>query len=109
MTDVAVLRAWDGGPAPVPLSPAPFPGARFRGCVDIVMAGFPCPPVSTAGKRRGTDDARWLWGSIARLLLEVQPGFVFLENVSGLLSANDGRAFGLILGDLAAIGDDAEW
>lgn len=73
--------------------------------VDLVAAGFPCQPVSNAGFKRGHDDARWLWPDIARLLGVVRPRFVLLENVPGLLA----RGMGTVLGDLAALGFDAEW
>lgn len=86
-----------------------FDGRPWRGVVDIVAAGFPCQPASAAGRRLGVEDDRWLWPEIARVVREVRPGWVFLENVRGLLSANDGAAFGEILGDLARLGFDAEW
>jgi DNA (cytosine-5)-methyltransferase 1 len=79
--------------------------ARGLGPVDVVCAGFPCQPVSVAGKRRGQSDERWLWPHIARTIGEVAPSIVVLENVLGL------RSSGLrdVLADLAALGFDAEW
>lgn len=79
--------------------------------VDAVVAGFPCQPVSTAGRRRGIDDERWLWDDIADLLrrMEPRPRFVYLENVAGLLTANDGAALACVLHDLDALRFDAEW
>lgn len=79
--------------------------------VDAVVAGFPCQPVSTAGRRRGTDDERWLWDDIADLLrrMDPRPRFVYLENVAGLLTANDGDALARVLHDLDALRFDAEW
>ena len=111
---VAVLgaRIADGSLAPGPVflgDIRAFPAADFRGRVDLVLAGFPCPPVSTAGKRLGTADERWLWPEVARVLRETGAGWVMVENVSGLLSAQAGRAFGGILADLDALGFDAEW
>ena len=98
-------------PAPVwcgdleDLDPSPFLG------VDIVTAGFPCPPFSTAGRRRGTDDERWIWPAIAELVRQVRPRQVFLENVPGILVPPAGQLAGLghVLGDLAELGFDAEW
>jgi DNA (cytosine-5)-methyltransferase 1 len=77
--------------------------------VDLVCAGFPCQPVSVAGSRKGQADERWIWPHIARLLGVLRPRWVVLENTPGLLTANSGHAFGEVIGDLAAIGFDAEW
>lgn len=73
--------------------------------VNLIAGGFPCQPVSLAGQRRGQDDERWLWPHFARLLRVVRPRYVIVENVPGLL----GRGMGDVLGDLAALGYDAEW
>ena len=73
--------------------------------IDLVCGGFPCQPVSLAGKRLAQDDERWLWPEFARCLRVLRPRFALLENVPGLLSAG----FGDVLGDLAALGYDAEW
>lgn len=94
-----------------------FDGAAWRGCVDLVVGGFPCQEVSVAGARRAQDGERWLWGEFARVIRDVRPRLVFLENVPGLLSAGVEdpatglvhRAIGDVLGDLAALGFDAEW
>lgn len=75
------------------LEPAPiwcgnleeFDGRPWRGIIDSICAGFPCQPFSQAGKREGTDDERWIWPDIARIIGEVGPSIVFLENVPGLL------------------------
>ena len=77
--------------------------------VDLICGGFPCQPVSCAGKRQGDQDERWLWPEFYRAVCEVRPGWVLVENVPGLLSAQNGRLFGGILGDLARSGYDAEW
>jgi DNA (cytosine-5)-methyltransferase 1 len=82
-----------------------FDGAPWRGRVDLITAGFPCQPFSQAGQRRGVDDERWLWPDIARIVADVGPRFVFLENVPQLVR------LGLphVLADLADLGFDAEW
>ena len=77
--------------------------------VDIICGGFPCQPVSQAGKRVGVDDERWLWDEFYRLICEVKPRWVVAENVPGLLSANSGRAFAGVLRDLAKGGYDVVW
>ena len=77
--------------------------------VDILCGGFPCQPVSLAGKRAGVDDERWLWDEFYRLICELKPRWVVAENVPGLLSANTGRAFAGVLRDLAEGGYDAVW
>ena len=59
-----------------------FDGRPWRGAVDIVTAGYPCQPFSVAGKRLGTEDPRHLWPHVARIIAEVEPPFVFLENVA---------------------------
>ena len=61
---------------------ATFDGTPLRGAVDLVSAGYPCQPFSVAGKRRGADDPRHLWPHVARIIGEVEPPFVFLENVA---------------------------
>jgi DNA (cytosine-5)-methyltransferase 1 len=68
--------------APVWDDVATFDGRPWRGAVDIVTAGYPCQPFSVAGRRRGADDPRHLWPHVARIIAEVEPPFVFLENVA---------------------------
>jgi DNA (cytosine-5)-methyltransferase 1 len=83
-----------------------FDGSAWRGRVDIVTAGFPCPDFSSAGLRGGVDGSHWLWPSVARVVGNVGPEYVMLENVPGLV-----RLGGLtrVLSDLADLGFDAEW
>ena len=73
--------------------------------VDLICGGFPCQPVSQAGKRLAQADERWLWPEFARIIRELRPRYALMENVPGLLV----RGFGGVLGDLAAAGYDAEW
>jgi DNA (cytosine-5)-methyltransferase 1 len=63
-----------------------FDGTEWRGVVDLVVAGYPCQPFSTAGKRAGVDDPRHLWPHVARIIRECGAGLVLLENVPGHLS-----------------------
>lgn len=91
--------------APVWDDVATFDGRPWRGLVDIVSAGFSCQPWSDAGKKLGIQDERWLWPDIARIVREVGPEWVFLENVAGLVRGGLEH----VLRDLAAQGFDAEW
>ena len=77
--------------------------------VDLVCGGFPCQPVSVACKRKGTADERWLWPEFVRCFSVLRPRYIIVENVPGLLTANNGRAFTELLRDLAACGYNAEW
>ena len=77
--------------------------------VDVICGGFPCQPVSCAGKRKGKEDKRWLWPEFYRIVCQVKPRWVLVENAPGLLSADSGRLFAGILRDLASSGYDAEW
>ena len=80
-----------------------FDAAAWRG-VELVTAGFPCQPASVAGSRKGTDDTRWLWPEVVRVIAACRPRAVFLENVPGLLSVESGWPFHGILRDLASLG-----
>ena len=74
--------------------------------VDVICGGFPCQDISCAGAGAGIGGERsGLWREYARLIGELRPGHVIVENVSALL----GRGLGVVLGDLAEIGFDAEW
>jgi DNA (cytosine-5)-methyltransferase 1 len=75
--------------------------------VDLICGGFPCQPVSVAGKRLAQADERWLWPEFARIIRVLGPRYVLVENVPGLLGSHGG--FGDVLRDLAALGYDAEW
>jgi DNA (cytosine-5)-methyltransferase 1 len=74
--------------------------------VDVICGGFPCQDISLAGKGGGLAGERsGLWSEIARLAGELRPQYLLVENVSAILS----RGLDKVLGDLAAIGLDAEW
>ncbi len=83
-----------------------FDGHPWRGSVDVVSGGFPCQDISSAGRKEGITGARsGLWGEMARIVREVGPRFVFVENSPALTS----RGLGVVLGDLASMGFDARW
>lgn len=81
-------------------------GAHNLAPVDLICGGFPCQDVSNAGKRAGLDGARsGLWTEYARIIGELRPRFVVVENVSAIIA----RGMDRVLGDLAACGYDAIW
>lgn len=84
---VLVARQQDGSLPPFPLwaDVTTFDGRPWRGVVDAITAGYPCQPWSLAGKRLGAADPRHLWPHVARVVAEVQPALVFLENVANHL------------------------
>lgn len=73
--------------------------------VDLICGGFPCPPVSYAGLRRGYDDPRWLWPWMRDALRVLRPRLVLIENVAGLVTLG----LGAVLADLSDLGFDADW
>lgn len=83
-----------------------FNASDWKGKVDIIHAGFPCQPHSVAGKRKGADDDRNLWPATARVIGEILPRWVFLENVPGIISNG---FIETVLSDLACLGYDARW
>ena len=83
-----------------------FDGKPWAGIVDVVSGGFPCQDISAAGKGAGIDGERsGMWGEMARIICEVRPRYVFVENSPMLTS----RGLGRVLGDLASMGFDARW
>ena len=83
-----------------------FDGKPWRGIVDVVSGGFPCQDISAAGKGVGIDGERsGMWREMARIICEVRPRYVFVENSPMLTS----RGLGAVLGDLASMGFDAKW
>ena len=83
-----------------------FDGRPWRGIVDVISGGFPCTDISAAGKGAGIDgEASGMWREMARIIYEVRPQYVFVENSPMLTS----RGLGRVLGDLASLGFDAKW
>jgi DNA (cytosine-5)-methyltransferase 1 len=83
-----------------------FDGKPWRGKINIISGGFPCQDISSAGKGVGIEGERsGLWKEMFRIVCEVEPGFVFVENSPNLTS----RGLGTVLGDLASMGFNARW
>lgn len=72
--------------------------------VDIICGGFPCQPFSNAGKRKGTDDDRYLWPEMLRIIRERHPRWIVGENVSGLISMDNGAVLEQICTSLESEG-----
>lgn len=64
-----------------------FDGKPYRGKIDLLSGGVPCPPFSMAGKQLGNRDERDLFPEMLRLVEEIEPKIVMIENVRGLMSA----------------------
>lgn len=77
-----------------------FEGTPWRGIIDVVSGGFPCQDISIAGKGEGITGKRsGLWKQMERIIREVRPPYVFVENSPILTS----RGLGVVLGDLAKL------
>ena len=76
-----------------------FGGRPYRG-VDLLTAGWPCQPVSLAGRRRGKKDDRWLWPEVPRVIQATKPDWFLGENTPGL----DGMGLDECISDLESIG-----
>lgn len=85
-----------------------FDGKPWRGKVDTLIGGFPCTDISVSGKKEGIikGNRSGLFYEYARLIGEIRPRYVFVENVSGLL---DNRAMGIVLGEFSSLGLTCEW
>lgn len=100
---VLIARQNDGCLPPFPIwdDVRTFDGRPWRGLVDVVSGGFPCQDISVAGKGAGLDGARsGLWSEMRRIIGEVRPQYVFVENSPALTSRGGTR----VIGDLASMG-----
>jgi len=105
---ILAQRQNDGSLEPFPIwsDVTTFDGKPWRGRVDVISGGFPCQDISNSGHKEGITGARsGLWSEMLRIILEVRPRYVFVENVAALLN----RGMGEVLGGLAEAGFDAKW
>jgi len=72
--------------------------------VDGLVGGPPCQPASSAGKRLGVSDERWMWPEAIRAVRELRPKWCLFENPPGLLTVGGGEPFGWIMSSLAEAG-----
>ena len=79
-----------------------------RYAADIVCGGFPCQPFSVAGKRKGTDDDRYLWDETIRIVRECKPRWFIGENVEGIINISEGKVLQQIQKDLEAEGFEVQ-
>jgi len=91
--------------APIWSNVRTFDGKPWCGKVSFISGGFPCQPYSTAGKQLADKDPRDLWPDFARIIGEVVPQFIFLENVPNVVK----WALPTVLKDLSKMGYDAAW
>ena len=88
-------------------------GAHNLEPVDLICGGFPCQDISIAGVnwgRQGISGSRsGLWSEMCRIVRELRPRRLLVENVPAILSGGNGEWLGRVLGDLAEIGYDSEW
>lgn len=81
---------------------------KYANTIDILTGGFPCQPFSLAGKRKGTDDERYLWGEMLRAIQEIKPRFVIAENVFGITNIDGGLVFQQVCLDLETEGYEVQ-
>lgn len=77
---------------------------KYENKIDILTGGFPCQPFSLAGKRKGTDDERYLWHDMLRAIQEIKPKYVIAENVFGITNIDGGLVFEQVCLDLEGEG-----
>jgi len=81
-------------------------GKEFE--ADVIVGGFPCQPMSVAGRQKGTSDSRYLWPEMFRIIREVKPEFVIGENVQGIINIQDGMVLRQVQDDLESEGFEVQ-
>lgn len=82
--------------------------AVWRDRIDVLTGGFPCQPFSLAGKRKGTEDDRYLWPEMLRVIRTVRPHWVVDENVYGIVNWSEGMVLDTVCSDLEAAGYEVQ-
>lgn len=82
--------------------------SKWRDRIDVLTGGFPCQPFSLAGKRKGTDDDRYLWPAMLGVIRTVRPRWVVGENVYGIVNWSEGVVFDTVCSDLEAEGYEVQ-
>lgn len=82
--------------------------AVWRDRIDVLTGGFPCQPFSLAGKRKGTEDDRYLWPEMLRVIRTVRPHWVVGENVYGIVNWSEGMVLDTVCSDLEAAGYEVQ-
>lgn len=82
--------------------------AVWRDRIDVLTGGFPCQPFSLAGKRKGTEDDRYLWPEMLRVIRTVRPRWVVGENVYGIVNWSEGMVLDTVCSDLEAAGYEVQ-
>lgn len=80
----------------------------WRGRIDVLTGGFPCQPFSLAGKRKGTEDDRYLWPAMLGVIRTVRPRWVVGENVYGIVNWSEGMVFDTVCSDLEEAGYEVQ-
>jgi DNA (cytosine-5)-methyltransferase 1 len=75
---------------------------QWRNRIDIITGGVPCQPFSKAGKMLGSEDERYLWDDYIRVLREIKPRWFVAENVSGLLTTDNGKVLSAAINMISA-------
>jgi DNA (cytosine-5)-methyltransferase 1 len=106
--EIIKARIRDGQLDDAPIWPdiRTIPCDEYQGLVDVITGGFPCQDISNAGRGAGLDgEQSGLWWEMLRVIGDIRPRYVILENVAAIYVWGVDR----VLGSLAAIGYDCEW